>query len=103
VAATVFDFVAELLEARSHLGKLEARGTVRLTLKESGLDPDTVTTRQMRVVLEKVLPKEVERRGVEAAQAVCDGIVAELEQSASRLAESESDSPEDVFRRLAGG
>lgn len=98
----IFDFVAEQLESRSDLEKLESRGTVRLALKESGLDAQTVTSEQMLVVLEKVLPGELETRGVGDATAVCGAIAAALKDSAAHLATSDETSPEEVFRRLAG-
>jgi hypothetical protein len=101
MAATVFDFVAEQLESRSDLEKLEARGTIRLALKESGLDAQTVTSEQMFVVLEKVLPGELESRGVDEATAVCGAMSAELKAAAANLEESSETSPEEVFRRLA--
>ena len=37
MAASIFDFVADELEKRTDLAKLEARGTVRLALKEADL------------------------------------------------------------------
>ncbi len=35
MAAWIFEFVADALEQRTDLDKLEARGTVRLALKEA--------------------------------------------------------------------
>jgi predicted RNA methylase len=102
MAATVFDFVAEQLESRSDLEKLEARGTVRIALKESGLDAQTVTAEQMLVVLEKVLPGELETRGVGDATAACGAMAVALKEATARLAESAETSPEEIFRRLAG-
>ena len=101
MAVTIFDFTAEQLQSRSNLEKLESRGTVRLALKGSGLDAQTVTSLQMMVVLEKVLPTELENRGVEEASALCGAIAAALEQAGPSLAESAERSPEEVFRRLA--
>jgi len=101
MAATIFDFTAEELQARSDLEKLESRGTVRLALKESGLDALTVTSQQMLVVLEKVLPTELENRGVGDAASLCGAIAAALKQAGPNVAESTESSPEEVFRRLA--
>ena len=102
MVATIFDFTAEQLQSRSDLEKLESRGTVRLALKGSGLDAQTVTSREMLVVLEKVLPTELANRGVEDAGALCGAIAAALEQAGPSLSESSERSPEEVFRRLAG-
>lgn len=101
MADTIFDFVAEKLEQGSDLDKLESRGTVRLALKQSGLDAKSVTSEQMKVVLQKVLPGELETRGVDAGQRVCDGIVAAL-ASFDGGPTSDRHSPEAVFERIGG-
>jgi len=101
MAVTIFDFVAEQLESRSDFEKLEARGTVRLALKESGLDAKTVTSEQMLVVLDKVMPAELETRGIAEATAVCGALATALKEAAAELAGSAEASPEEVFRRLA--
>jgi hypothetical protein len=101
MAVPIFDFVAEQLESRSDLERLESRGTVRLALKESGLEAQTVTSEQMLVVLEKVLPAELETRGVPEATAVCGAMAAAVKEAAASLEESSEASPEEVFSRLA--
>jgi hypothetical protein len=100
VAETLFDLAAEKLEAHSDLDKLEARGTLRLALKAAGLDANTLTARQLEVVLEKVMPGELERRGVWKPQDVCRSVASDVKaQSGRDSGPSESD-PEAVFRRL---
>jgi hypothetical protein len=71
MADSIFDFVAGELERRTDLARLEARGTVRLALKEAGLDARGVTREQMLVTLEKILPGEIRTRGVEQPDPVC--------------------------------
>jgi len=102
MAATIFDFVAEQLESRSDLGKLEARGTVRLALKESGFDARAVTAKQMAVVLELVLPNELTSRGVENAESICSSLATSLQEFGDAVDEHGGASPESVFARLAG-
>jgi hypothetical protein len=102
MADTVFDLVAEKLEQTSDLDKLESRGTVRLALKQAGLDAKTVTVQQMQVVLQKVLPAELETRGVASAKSVCDGIVAAI-QGFGGATGADDKSPEAVFKRIGGG
>lgn len=102
MADTIFDFVAQQLEQASDLDKLESRGTVRLALKQSGLDAKSVTVEQMKVVLQKVLPGELATRGVDSGQRVCDGIVAALARF-DGIAGSDAQSPEAVFQRMGGG
>jgi hypothetical protein len=97
-ASPLFEAACTALEAGSSLERIEARGTVRIALSKAGLDPKTVTLREMVVVLERVLPDELEARAVEDAAGVCRGI-------AKGLAEAEADDaarrPEDVFGALA--
>jgi hypothetical protein len=101
MAASIFDFVAEALESRAGLAKLEARGTIRLALKESGLDARSVTASQMAVVLAKVLPKELEVRGVEDAATLCADVAQSLAAGREHDDARAVESPEAIFRRLA--
>ncbi len=99
--ATTFDWVCAEIEQRTSLDRLEARGTVRLSLKEAGLDSRSLTPDQMKVVLEKVLPKELESRGVADAATICSAILPGLQQLAGQVGAG-AETPEEVFRRLAG-
>lgn len=92
-----FMFVCEKLEGETALDRLEARGTVRLALKQSGLEPRTVTPAQMRVVLERVLPQELGTRGVGDGDAFCRRVVTGL---AGVKADAGGDSPDAIFARL---
>ena len=103
MAASIFDFVADELERRTDLAKLEARGTVRLALKEAGLDARTVTAEQMAVMLQKVMPGEMRSRGIDAAQSICEGIVTALKAAHPTSGSPDTESPEAIFRRLAQG
>ncbi len=92
--------VCEKLEQETDFDRLEARGTVRLALKESGLEPRSITPAQMKVVLEKVLPAELATRGVAEGEALCRRIAASLSGLASEA--EGGDSPDAVFARLGG-
>jgi hypothetical protein len=98
--APAFDWVCSELEQRTSLDRLEARGTVRIALKEAGLDARNLTPEQMKVVLEKVLPKELGTRGVEDAEGVCRGLASEV--LGIDAGSGSGETPEEVFRRLAG-
>jgi hypothetical protein len=100
MAESVFDFVADELERRTDLEKLEARGTVRLALKAAGFNPREVTSEQMAVVLEQIMPDELTPRGIDAAQPLCAEL-ARLVKEFQPEGEVPGTSPEDVFRRLA--
>jgi hypothetical protein len=94
-----FTVVCEMLESRTQLDRLEARGTIRLALKEAGIDPAAVTPREMSIVLEKVLPSELRARGVASPESLCR----ELAASLSTLPREEaSETPDRIFARLAG-
>ena len=106
MAQSIFEHTADGLEERTDLEKLEARGTVRLGLKQAGLDAGSVTVNQMLVVLEQVLPAELKARGVEQADSVCEAIRTSLKAAHPADAAGVGDaaeSPEAVFRRLARG
>lgn len=94
-----FDWTCSELERKTDLDRLEARGTVRIALGISGLAAATVRPAEMRVVIERVLPEELERRGIEDAEAICAQLATRVE-----LVEMGPvrDSPDEVFRRLGG-
>jgi len=97
--SAAFDRACTELERLSNLDRLEARGTVRLALKQSGLEARTVTPDQMKVVLDKVLPGELASRGIDDAS-ICQTIAGGL---AGLDAGPIGDSPDAVFERLGGG
>jgi hypothetical protein len=97
--ARAFAHVCETLERRTPLNRLEARGTVRLALKEAGLEPGSVTARQMSVVLERIMPRELSARGIGDADAICRDLV----HSLAALPSAEVETPESIFGRLGGG
>jgi hypothetical protein len=101
VSDTIFDVAAERLETHSDLDKLEARGTLRLALKSAGLDPSSLSVAQLEVVMDKLMPGELERRGVWKPESVCSAVVADVKQRFGEAGSTpDQASPEDVFRRL---
>jgi hypothetical protein len=102
MADSIFDFVAEKLEEATALERLEARGTVRIALREAGLDARSVTPHQMAVMLERTMPAELAARGVSQAEELCRTLVRGLADHSSREEGTGRDTPEDVFRRLGG-
>ncbi len=97
----VFDPVAERLENATSLTRLEARGTLRLTLKEAGFDAGNIRPAEIRVAIERLLPVELEVRGIEDAQNVCGELVSFVD-TLSTAPQSSEESPEEIFRRLGG-
>ena len=94
-----FTVVCEKLESQTQLDRLQARGTIRLALKEAGLDPAAVTPRKMSVVLEKILPAQLRLRGIASPESICRELGAPL----STLPREEGgETPDRVFARLGG-
>jgi hypothetical protein len=97
---STFDFLCGELERESTLDRLEARGTVRIAIKQAGLDPHTARPHELAVVVRKVLPNELTARGVDDSDAVCSAL-------AKRVAEHDAgevgETPEAIFARLGNG
>ena len=72
--APAFDLASEELERWTFFNRLESRGTLRLAVREAGLDPHSVTASQMAGVVENFLPRELRSRGVERGEAICSPI-----------------------------
>jgi len=60
----VFEKTGEFLERHSGFNKIQSRGTIRLLLKDAGLNPRTIEKDDMMGVLETKLGEELEKRGV---------------------------------------
>ncbi len=101
MSESLFELVAGELQQRSRLENLEARGTIRLALKSSGLTTREVTQEQMIVVIDQVMPRELRVRGVENPEAVCRELSRAVKGVEVEEVESTGTSPEDVFRRLS--
>jgi len=95
----LFDWLCDQLASSTALSAIEARGTVRIALKKGGLSADGATPGQMQVLVKRVLPDELRRRGCDDGQSVCDEISVRL-NSAGFSEAAETDSPEQVFARL---
>jgi hypothetical protein len=101
MASPAFEFVAGEIERLTSLATLEARGTLRLALKRAGLDASSVGADQLHVVLERLMPDEIRSRGVAAPEEICRSVAAAL-RAAHPPDGPEPESPERIFRRLAG-
>jgi hypothetical protein len=101
VSDDLFSFVADQLEECTPLDRLESRGTLRIVLKDSGLDPKTVTRKQFCVILESVAPGELESRGVAEARAICAALIEKTQNEPADRWEASHD-VDKIFDRLAG-
>jgi len=98
--SAAFAWLCSELELRSSLDRLEARGTVRIALKQAGLDHKSVTPEQMRVVVEKLLPGELKARSIDD-DALCGALASGL-RSVDAGPDRGPEAPDEVFRRLGG-
>ena len=95
---SAFDFLCDELERESSLDRLEARGTVRIAVKQAGLDPHGATTQDLAVVVEKVLPAELVARGIENADSLCSALAKRV--GAHEAGDESGETPEAIFARL---
>jgi hypothetical protein len=97
---TLFDWVSSAVEAETSLSRLEARGSLRLALKDAGLTPERATRHEVEVVLKAVAPKHLHACSVRDAEAVCGRILTALRTAVVLEASPSGESPEDVFSRF---
>jgi len=102
VPTTLFDITAERLEESTDMDRLAARGTLRLALKEAGLEPQNLNVSQLRTVFEKLMPRELDARGVSDAAAICTAVMNDVASAASTADLEASASPDEIFKRLGG-
>jgi hypothetical protein len=103
MAVDLFDFAAERLEQHTSFERLEARGTLRIALKAAGIEPQNLTGAQLQVVFEKVMPGELDSRGVSDVQDVCAALLADLGSAGGGAENASAANPDEIFRRLAEG
>ena len=103
MADTLFDLAADSLEQHSPFDRLAARGTLRIALKAAGLEPKNLTRAQLQVVFEKVMPEELDSRGVSDMLDVCVAVLADVGSAGGGAADVGATGPDDIFRRLADG
>jgi hypothetical protein len=97
-----FEWLCEALENGSSLERLEARGTIRIALKEAGLEPRSVSPSELIVVVQRILPRELRQRGVADETSLCERFVSGLRSLEVSGARPTSDTPDAIFRRLGG-
>lgn len=98
MSAGVFDWLAECMEKTTNLDRLQARGALRLALKDAGLDPVQLTRSYAAGVIDQVLPDRLRAMGVEDVASVCDALSREL--TTLHAGADESHGAESLFARL---
>lgn len=94
-----FEFICERLETVAKMSRIEARGTVRLALREVGKNPAYVSPQDMHTIVSRVLPRMLQSRGVKDAAPICTEIANQLSQTKFASGATYLD-PADVFARL---
>jgi hypothetical protein len=94
-----FAWTCAEIERATSLSELVARGTVRLALKQAGLEAKTVSGKEMAIVLREILPQELSNRAVADSKRLCGDLAVRI---LTRNFQG-SDAVTDVFRRLGGG
>lgn len=94
-----FERVCADLERHTSLNRLQARGVIRLTLKEAALDAKTVTNREMIAVVTRVLNSKLVAQGIPANKgiSVCDKLVESLARVKD---EGTTQEPAAMFARI---
>ncbi len=90
----VFEKAGEILERHTGFNKIQSRGTIRLLLKDAGLNPRTVEKDDMMGVVEARLGGELEKRGV----ADCGAIVQRVTDDINNATFAES--AYDIFSKI---
>ena len=102
MSTEAFDRAAEKLESLSDLDRLEARGTLRISLKEAGLSDKNLTLPQLEAVFDKVMPQQLEARAIDDAETVCRAVMKEIRLAGVAATAASGASSDEVFGRLGG-
>jgi hypothetical protein len=96
--SVVFDFVAEELARTTNLDRMEARGMLRVVLKQALFDSKTLNVAQMQMVIDRLLAAQLCRCGVENPESVCEDLAKDLK--AKGFEANIAESPDQIFGRL---
>ena len=100
MSTELFDCAAQKLEALTDLDRLEARGTLRIALKEAGLEAKNLSINQLAAVFEKLMPQQLELRAVDDAGSICSAVIKEVRLSGSSTDALTTPSSDEIFGRL---
>jgi hypothetical protein len=93
-----FEAICRELASANGMDRWTARGTLQLTLMDAGLDASTVKPAQLAIVVERLLPRQLQSNPNLDVAAVCE----RLRQVLSLLPVAPGDeSPDEVFARVS--
>ena len=78
--SAAFEAACAELERSTSLDRWAARGTLQLTLMDAGLETGSVSAAQLGVVIDRLLPRQLQSHGIADAATVC----ARLREARSR-------------------
>jgi hypothetical protein len=96
-ASACFDWVCDRVTERTELSRSEARGLLRVVLRDFGFSPERVTRAQLTLVITRSLASAMARVKVPSPKTVCEELARDLANA------DIGDTPEDaaaVFARL---
>jgi hypothetical protein len=97
---SAFDYVCREIERTTKLDAPVARGTARLAVKEAGLDPETVSAAQLKVVVQELLPRELQSLRIDGVEALCEQLAEALERDIFEDGADRAGSAASVLERL---
>jgi len=99
MASPAFEAAQTALERNAGMERWNARGALQLALMDAGLEAANVTAAQLKVVVERLLPKQLQSQKVGDVPSACEKIRDALNMLGD---DAKADSPDRVFSRLAG-
>src|SRR5262245_20700556 len=94
----IFELLCEHVEREAKLSRLEARGTVRLLLKDVGLDAQQVTKGAALLAVDRFLEQALRVRRVADPEGVKAKVLQALRETT--LEGPSNDDPEAIFGRI---
>lgn len=98
LGSDAFQAVAATIEQMTPLTGPQARGAVRLALKEAGLEAALVGRNEMLVVIEKIMPKMLRAQGVDDVRS--NAALSTAAETLRGLQDGGRAGPASVFDRL---
>lgn len=96
--SAAFDAAHLALEKSSGMDRWAARGAIQLALMDAGLEASTVNKDQMTVVVEKLLPRQLQSQKIADVTSIC----AKIRDALMLLREDKTvETADKVFQRMA--
>jgi hypothetical protein len=95
--STAFEVICGELSSAEGMDRWTARGTLQLALMDAGLEAATVSAAQLEIVVERLLPRQLQSHGGVNVEALCTRLRDKLASLPAGNAESSAD---EVFSRI---